>query len=298
MQIPTSSTAAPSSREGTSSSAASPIRQPSRLLRNLLAHATRFCEVEVPQLYPHPDLSELPSADLGTFIASDVSEEGEAMMRQALELSDRLEIDTRYLGRTPGTLSPQELNELLIATTFKLADAKQRSDVAVSLSAALIEVAAISFESLLINKPTDLLTTDIDSTCLRVLAVAGVKAEACVNPGQLYQAIAIRFNEVEQLVMEQMQERLKLELHVQRLELLKVTGGFLSRQATLILDKEFLGNDDFQSGTHHTEIQLTACAANPFIEAWPSPQLNREEQRVETARLAGLAQAKGAARHA
>ena len=276
----------------------SPAPQPSRLLRNLLAQATKFCDVEVPQLYPHPDLSALPSADLGVFIVSDVSEEGEAMMRQALELSVRLEIDTRYLGKTPGTLTRQDLNELLAKNTSSLADAKKQADVAVSLLAALTEVAAISFESLLINKPTDLLTTDIDLACLQVLTVAGVNAEACVNPGQLYQAIAIRFNEVEQLVMTKMHERLKLELHVQRLELVKVAGSFLSRQAARILDKEFLGNDDFQRGDHHTEIELTAVANNPFVEVWPRPDLDRDERRAETARLADLAKAKGAAQDA
>lgn len=239
MPISISPASTPSSDQVDSFPLASPTPQQSRLLRNLLAHTTKFCDVEVPQIYPHPDLSSLPSADLGIFIVSDVSEEGEAMMRQAIELSVRLEINSRYLGKSPGTLTLKELNDLLVVTTSRLADAKERAEVAVSLLAALTEVAGISFESLLINKPTDLLTTDIDSACLRVLAVAGVNAESCVNPGQLYQAIAVRFNEVEQLVMQQMQERLKLELHVQRLQLLKVTGGFLARQATRILDKEF-----------------------------------------------------------
>lgn len=54
----------------------------------------------------------------------------------------------------------------------------------------------------------------------------------------------------------------------------------------------------FSWAEHHTEVQLTGCASNPFVEAWPTPQLDQEERRAETARLAGLAQAKGAAHHA
>lgn len=261
-------------------------QKPSHLLSNLLSYAAKFCDAEVPQLFPHPDFSALPSADLGTFIVSDVSADGEAIMRQARELSARLEIDARFVGKTPGTLTPHELNQLLKAATFNLVNVKARSDVATSLLGALTEAAALTFKSFLMTKPTDLLTTEIHPSCLAVLAAADVKVDPFSNPGKVYQAISIRFNAVERLAMELAMERIKLQLQFHRLQMIKVTGDFLAAQAQRLLDTEFLGNDDFQPGEHHTEIQLTACANNPFVEVWPNPRLNRDERHSEALRLA------------
>lgn len=271
-----------------------PTRRPNRLLRNAISQLTQYCETGVPSLFPQPDLSGMPNPELGIFIVSDLTEKGEAMVRQALELSARIEIDTRYVGEIAGTLSLEKVQLMQATAISTQATAQHQIDLALSLLGALSEVAAVCFESLLINEPTDLTTTEIDAVCVQALAAAGVNTEACVNPGKLYQAVCVRFNALERLVMELTLQRLKADLHLQRLDLLQIAGNFLSRQAKRILDTEFLGNDDFLPGHHHTEIELTACADNPFLAVWPNLHLSREERQAEQERIAALARNKTA----
>lgn len=256
-------------------------KRPPHLLRNALASVAKYCEPGVPRPFPYPDLSALPDCEMGIFIDSALTEPGEAMVRQALELSVRLEIDGRHVGNTPdttGKLTPVMLQSLIAACTFDNAKAEMEMEHIHSLLAALNEVASVCFQMLLVTEPSAMGTTELGAECKAALAAAGVKADACVSPGPLYREMSIRLVTLEQDLIKVYLDRLRADLHLQRLQMLQTVSGFLSAQAKRILEQEFLGSDDFVPGEHLTEIELTQCAESPFTATWPQRFFYREER--------------------
>ena len=256
-----------------------------RLLRNVLSLISKPCESAVPQLFPYPDLSSLPDPAMGTFLNSGLTELGEAMLRQARELSVRLEIDARFCGELPCILTPQSIQLMLDNTVLVGLDAKRRLALTNSRLVLLSEVAALSFETLLMVTPSDMLSTDLNAQTLRTLEIAGVSTNGCTTPGGLYRALCIRLVELEREAMTLSLECLKSNLHVQRLRLLQTAGKFLSAQANRIVDEEFECSDELPRGMHLTEIELAACAADPYSANWPSPYLNPDERQFERERI-------------
>jgi hypothetical protein len=260
---------------------ACPKKRPSRLLRNALASISKYCEPCVPQPFPHVDLSAQPDCDMGIYIDSALTESGEAMLRQGSELSIRLEIDGRYVGPTAnaaGVVTPVLLKSLIAGATFYKAKAEIGVEHTLSLLTALNEVASVCFQMLLISEPTDLGTTELGAGCEAALIAAGVNADDCISPGSLYRSVCIRLVSLERELETFSLDRLKADMHLQRLQMLKTASNFLSDQAKRILDEEFVGSDDFLPGHHSTEIELTQCAAAPFTAIWPQRFLYREER--------------------
>ena len=271
----------PSAATGTP---AHPTR-PARLLRNVLSLITKQCESAVPQLFPYPNLSSLPDPAMGTFLNSGLSELGEAMLRQARELSVRLEIDARFCGELPCILTPQSIQLMLDNTVLVGLDAKRRLALTNSRLVLLSEVAALSFETLLMVTPSDMLSTDLNAQTLRTLEIAGVSTNGCTTPGGLYRALCIRLSELEREAMAASLDCLKTTLHLQRLRLLQCAGKFLTAQAERIIGQEFEGSDELPHGMHPSEIALAACAADPYRDNWPSPYLNPDERQSERERM-------------
>lgn len=263
-------------------------QRPRRLGRNVLSLITKHCESNVPQLFPYPDLSSLPDPEIGIFLNSDITEVGEAMLRQARQLSIRLEIDARFCGKLPCTLTPQSIQTLLDETVSADLDVKRRLALVSSQLVLLNKVATLSFDTLLVARPSDMGSTDLNAQTLRTLEMAGVTTNGCTHPGGLYRALCVRLIELERLVMTLSLEYLKSNLQVQRLRLLQTAGKFLSAQAIRILDEEFEGSDELPRGMHLSEIELAACAANPYCANWPSPYLTPDERKSERERIGTL----------
>ena len=253
-----------------------PSPRPARLLRNVLSLITKHCESPVPQLFPYPDLSYLPEPDMGIFINSEITDVGQAMLRQARDLSIRLEVDGRYCGDFPDILTPELLQTLLEDTLSSSADARRRLALTNSQLSQLNEVATLAFDAFLLTAPTALLHTDLNAQTMRTLLMAGVDTTGCSDPGKLYRALCVRLIALERSAMTLSLECLKFDLQVQRLRMLRIAGRFLSAQAMRILDDEFESSDEFP-GMHFSELALTACAASPFDAEWPTPRFDPEE---------------------
>ena len=255
-------------------------RRPSRLVRNTLSLVTRFCEFDVPQPFPYADLPSMPDPELGIFINSDLTPMGEVLLRQGLELSVRLAIDARNAEGLPGTLTPESVQVLLDSAIANSRQAQRKLDLTMRQLAMLNEVASVSFESLLFSSSTGTDLKNVNEEFVKTLEMAGISDSECQTPGKLYQAIGSRFVVLERTVMLCDLECLKAHLQVERLRLLQAAGRFLSGLAIQILDEEFQGNDDYLPGLHPTELDLLACADNPFIAHWPSPYLFKHEREA------------------
>ena len=264
------------------------LPRPRRLLRNVLSMVTKLCDAGVPQLFPYPDLAALPDPETGMFLNSELTEVGEAMLRQARELSVRVEIDARLCGDQPCALTPESLQDLLDEAVLAGRDAKHKLALTNSQLALLSDVAALAFDALLIALPSDMLSTDLDAQTLRTLEMAGITTNGCTDPGGIYRALCVRLIALERSAMTLVLECLKSDLHVQRLHLLRTAGKFLSAQAGRILDEEFEGSDELPRGMHLTEIELAACAANPYADKWPGPYLSPDERKSERGRMGAL----------
>ena len=265
-----------------------PLLRPRRLLRNVLSMVTKLCDAGVPQLFPYPDLAALPDPEMGIFLNSELTEVGEAMLRQARELSVRVEIDARLCGDQPCALTPESLQDLLDEAVLAGRDTKHKLALTNSQLALLSDVAALAFDALLIALPSDMLNTDLDAETLRTLEMAGIATNGCTDPGGIYRAVCVRLITLERSVMTLVLECLKCDLHVQRLRLLQTAGKFLSAQASRILDEEFEGSDELPRGMHLTEIELAACAASPYADKWPTPYLTSNERIAERERTGAL----------
>ena len=264
------------------------LPRPRRLLRNVLSLVTKHCDAGVPQLFPYPDLSSLPDPNMGVFLNSELTEAGEALLRQSRELSIRVEIDARFCGELPCALTPESLQDLLDEAVVAGLDAKRRLARANTQLALLSDVAALAFDALLVAVPSDTLSTDLDAQTLRTLEMAGITTNGCTDPGGIYRALCVRLIALERSAMTLVLECLKSDLQVQRLHLLRTAGKFLSAQAGRILDEEFEGSDELPRGMHLTEIELAACAANPYADKWPGPYLSPDERKSEHDRMGAL----------
>lgn len=229
----------------------------------------------VPLSAPPSEIADFPNST-GSFDGTDLSHGGEAMVQQAHNLSVLLRLDTLSLMGERGAASPQAIEALKTSASSNLANAMDRAELLISMMAALVKVAEMSFELLVGTKPTCQLTTAIDSSCLQSLALAGVDFDSCVNAEHLYQAISVRANELESMALEVVLEGVQSKMRLNRLELASITGNFLSKQAQNILDTEFLDTDEFQIDEHPTTLQLQAVAKNPFVKFWPRSELSQE----------------------
>ena len=264
------------------------LPRPRRLLRNVLSMVTKLCDAGVPQLFPYPDLSGLPDPDMGIFLNSELTEVGEALLRQARELSVRVEIDARFCGEQRCALTPESLQDLMVEAVLADREAKRRLALTNKQLALLGDGAALAFDALLLAAPTDVLHTDLNGQTMRTLFMAGVDTTGCTDPGGLYRALCVRLIALERSAMTLVLECLKSDLHVQRLRLLRTAGKFSSAQAGRILDEEFEGSDELPRGMHLTEIELAACAANPYADKWPTPYLAPNERKAECERTGAL----------
>ena len=264
------------------------LPRPRRLLRNVLSMVTKLCDSGVPQLFPYPDLAALPDSEIGMFLNSELTEVGEAMLRQARELSVRVEIDARFCGEQPCALTPESLQTMLDESVLAGLEVKRRLALTYSQLALLSDVAALAFDALLVALPSDTLSTDLDAQTLRTLELAGFTTNGCTDPGEIYRALCVRLIKLERSAMTLVLECLKSDLHVQRLRLLRTAGKFLSAQASRILGEEFEGSDELPRGMHLTEIELAACAANPYADNWPTPYLAPNERKAECERTGAL----------
>ena len=157
------------------------------------------------------------------------------MLRQARDLSIRLEIDGRYCGDSPDTLTPEFLQKLLEDTLSSGADVRRRLALTNSQLSLLNEVATLAFDAFLLTAPADLLHTDLNTQTMRTLLMAGVNTTGCSDPGRLYRALCVRLIALERSAMTLSLECLKFDLQVQRLRMLRIAGRFLSAQAIRIL---------------------------------------------------------------
>ena len=263
-------------------------RRPSRLVRNTLSLVTRFCEFDVPQPFPYSDLPSLLDPEQGIFLNSDLTPMGEVFLRQGLELSVRLAIDARNAEALPGTLTPESVQVLLDSSIANSRQAQRKLDLTMRQLAMLNEVASVSFESLLFSSPAGTDLKNLNGEFVKTLEMAGISESECQTPGKLYQAIGSRFVVLERTVMLCDLECLKAHLQVERLRLLQAAGRFLSGLAIQILDEEFRGSDDYLPGLHPTELDLLACADNPFSAHWPSPYLFKHERQAQRKRLSDV----------
>lgn len=259
-------------------SPASAPRHPARPSGSLLTLLIRHCDGSVPHLYPYPDLSYLPDADKGIFINSEITNAGQAMVRQSRELAIRIEIHGRSCSASAEPMTPQLLQKLLADALFSSVDARGRLTQINTQISHLSDVATLAFNDFLNAAPSAVLRTPLDANTLRALSMAGVDMTGCFDPGKLYQALCVRLMSLERLAMRLALESLKLDLQVQRLRLLSVAGNFLSAQALRVLNNEF-GESDELPGMHLSEIRLNACATNPYDAEWPTPALGREESK-------------------
>ena len=272
---------------GPASGSASPPLHPARPPGNLLALIVHYCSSSVPQLHPYPDLSNLPDADKGIFINSDITASGQAMLRQSHDLALHLQIHGRACRDAAEPMTPESLQKLqkLLEDTLSSRDAARRRLAQTNFQMSqLVEVATAAFNDFLITAPSAVLHTKLDADTLRALLVAGLDSTGCSNPGQLYQALCARLMALERLAMRLSLECLKFDLQVRRLRLLVIAGRFLSAQALRVVNNEF-GDSDELPAMHLSEIRLNACALNLFDAEWPTPALGREESKVSNRRI-------------
>ena len=138
------------------------------------------------------------------------------MLRQARDLSIRVEIDGGYCGDSSGSLTPELLQTLLEDNLSSSADAKRRLALTHSQLSQLNEVASLAFDAFLVTAPTALLHTDLNARTTRTLLMAGVDKSGCSDPGKLYRALCVRLIALERLVLTLSLECLKPGLTVCR----------------------------------------------------------------------------------
>ena len=269
---------------------ASPIRtrRPARLVRNTLSLITKFCEFDVPQPFPHSDLQSLPDLAQGIFIYSSLTPMGEDLLREGLELAVRLEIDARHAEVLPCNLLTESVQSFLDLAIANSLQAQRNLELAMRQLSKLNEVASVSFESLLFDWPAGADLKKLNEEFVATLQTAGISEGESQSPGKLYQAIGKRFVVLERKIMLCDLELLKASLHVERLRMLQTAGKFLSGLAVQILDEEFLGSDEYQPGEHPTEMDLVACAENPYTAYWPSPTLRKHERATQSKRISDV----------
>ena len=206
---------------------------------------------------------------------------GEALLREGLELAVRLEIDARHAEVLPCSLPTDSVQVLLDLAIANSLEAQRKLDLAMRQLSTLNEVASVCFESLLFSSPSGEDLKNLNEEFVKTLEMAGISESESQTPGKLYQAIGSRFVVLERKMMLCDLEFLRANLQVERLRLLQTAGRFLSGLAVQILDEEFQGSDDYLPGLHPTELDLVACADNPFTAHWPSPYLLKHERETQ-----------------